>query len=212
MTNRININRIHFPITSLGYGSRVGIWFQGCRIQCPGCVSRDTWQSGLGQINLDQVTELISPWVAKADGLTLSGGEPFDQHAALALLVRWWRQHCQGDIFVFSGYTSETLWRQHASIVSEIDVLLSDPFDETQLQSKPLRGSDNQRMHLLSPLAQQRYATLSKRNTLDVCFDGETVWIAGIPKPSDLAEIRQRLQAMGISVNTSNQLSEGVRA
>lgn len=209
---KIDVNRIHFPITSLGYGSRVGVWFQGCKIRCPGCVSRDTWQSGIGQVDLDQVTDLLLPWITRADGLTVSGGEPFDQPGALAQLVRWWRQQSNGDIFVFSGYTSEVIFRKYASIAAGIDVLVSDPFDQSQSQSKPLRGSDNQRMHLLSPLAQQRYAEISNTKVLDICFDGSTVWIAGIPKPSDFAEIRHRLQAMGISANTSNQILNGVRA
>ena len=39
----IAVNRLHWPVTVLGPGRRVGIWMQGCSIGCPGCVSRDTW-------------------------------------------------------------------------------------------------------------------------------------------------------------------------
>lgn len=212
MSTSVEISRLHFPITSLGFGSRVGIWFQGCRIQCPGCVSRDTWEPRTGQVDLDRVTEVVLPWTCQADGLTVSGGEPFDQPEALAELVRWWRQHASGDIFVFSGYPSEILWQQHVAVLEHIDVLMSDPFDASQSQTQPLRGSDNQRMHLLSPLAQERYQSLSTNDKLDICFDGDTVWIAGIPKPSHLAEIRKRLNDLGISAGISNQLAGGVRA
>ena len=38
----IAINKAHYPVTVLGSGQRIGIWFRGCRLHCPGCVSQDT--------------------------------------------------------------------------------------------------------------------------------------------------------------------------
>ncbi|WP_461325238.1 4Fe-4S cluster-binding domain-containing protein [Bradyrhizobium diazoefficiens] len=49
MTIRISVSRIHFPVTTLGPGRRLGIWFQGCSIRCPGCISMDTWMEGAGK-------------------------------------------------------------------------------------------------------------------------------------------------------------------
>ena len=43
MSDQIGLNRVHFPVTALGPGRRVGIWLQGCSIRCPGCMSLDTW-------------------------------------------------------------------------------------------------------------------------------------------------------------------------
>lgn len=213
MTEAIAINRMHYPIHSLGYGSRVGVWFQGCQIQCPGCVSRDTWAKGTGQIEWQELTDTLQPWAAQADGLTISGGEPFDQPAAVLALVQWWRRHNQGDVLLFSGYSAESLWDQHPKIVESLDVLISDPFDANEKQTQPLRGSDNQRLHLVSPLAQQRYSDLlNQQPKLDVCFVDDTVWIAGIPRPRELAELRRRLAAMGIAAKTSDQVTAGVRA
>jgi anaerobic ribonucleoside-triphosphate reductase activating protein len=208
----VHISRVHFPITSLGFGARLGIWFQGCNIRCPGCVSRDTWSPEPGRIEFDKIIEVIEPWAKHADGLTVSGGEPFDQPAALWSMLRWWRDNFDSDTLVFSGYSSETLSEKFQEILVDIDVLISDPFDSRQTQSKPLRGSDNQRMHLLTQLARDRYSTIAATNALDICFDGDTVWIAGIPKPNDLNAIRHRLLALGISAATSNQLVTGVRA
>jgi len=208
----IHISRMHFPITSLGFGSRVGIWFQGCSIQCAGCVSRDTWDPEPGRIEFSRLAQVIEPWAQRAAGLTISGGEPFEQPVALAALIQWWRSRFQGDILVFSGYSSEQLTERFTGILEDIDVLISDPFDSKQAQTKPLRGSDNQRMHLLTPLARERYSVVAISNALDVCFDGNTVWLAGIPKPDDLKIIRNRLSELGISGATSNQIVAGVRA
>ncbi|QDV12771.1 anaerobic ribonucleotide reductase-activating protein [Rosistilla oblonga] len=211
MTQSISINRIHYPIHSLGFGARVGVWFQGCQIQCPGCISRDTWESGTNAIQLDELTQTLLPWTAAADGLTISGGEPFDQPDAVAALVKWWRTKNKGDVLLFSGYSAELLWDRYPAIVAQLDVLISEPYDAKQPQTQPLRGSDNQRMHLLTPTAAQRYANLDEAPTLDLCFDDDTVWIAGIPKPNAMAEIRRRLTAMGFAAGTSDQLLDGVR-
>ena len=89
----INLNRLHFPVTTLGYGQRVAIWMQGCSLHCPGCVSRDTWEHGQGQLEFTALTTTLESWLPQADGLTVSGGEPFEQPLALIRLLRWWRKH-----------------------------------------------------------------------------------------------------------------------
>jgi anaerobic ribonucleoside-triphosphate reductase activating protein len=87
MTTEIAISRIHFPVTRLGPGRRVGIWVQGCSIRCPGCISVDTWVRGRGRADVSEVLEAIAPWMSTAEGFTISGGEPFDQPDALASLL-----------------------------------------------------------------------------------------------------------------------------
>src|SRR5688572_31286206 len=103
----ISLSRVHFPITTLGFGRRIGVWFQGCSIQCPGCVSHDTWAFGRGQTTVDLVCDTLAANLNQADGVTISGGEPFDQPAALEALLRWLRGRFAGDVLVFSGYPWE---------------------------------------------------------------------------------------------------------
>jgi anaerobic ribonucleoside-triphosphate reductase activating protein len=203
------LSRLHFPVTTLGFGRRIGIWFQGCSIRCPGCVSRDTWEFGQGQTTVKSVCESISAEIKLADGVTVSGGEPFDQPAALEALLRWLRANCGGDILVFSGYP----WEQIEPRVSQwggfVDVLISDPFDARAGHTLALRGSDNQRVHLLTPLARERYWMLPNSTrrkgdrVLDVVFDGDKVWMAGIPGDGDMERLRQKLLESGFSAETS---------
>ena len=206
---KLFLSRLHFPVTTLGFGRRVGVWFQGCSIHCRGCVSQDTWPFGRGETTLELVCAQVKPWLPEAEGVTLSGGEPFDQPAVLRALLRWLRPRVSGDIALFSGYTWEQLAPHLGDMEGLIDLLISDPFDAAAGQTLALRGSDNQRVHLLTPLARERYAGLASARrdaaarAFDVAFDGNTVWMAGIPAVGDLERLRQLLAEAGINAGTS---------
>ena len=212
---RLYLSRLHFPVTTLGPGNRVGIWFQGCRLGCPGCISADTWATDRGETTVADVLEAITPWISVADGVTISGGEPFQQPEALEMLLHGLRQFTAPkiDVLVYSGYP----WEQIAPTVERwdgcIDVVISDPFDAQAGQTLLWRGSDNQRMHLLTPLAVARYQKWidAPRSALpaalDVFFDDGEVWMAGIPLPGTMKILRSRLAEAGFSSTTSESRS-----
>ncbi len=101
----LSLSRMHFPVTTLGPGRRIGIWLQGCSIRCPGCISADTWGPGHRRLSLEQLLEQITPWLHEAEGITISGGEPFDQFDALRSLLEGLRRLSELDILVYSGYS-----------------------------------------------------------------------------------------------------------
>lgn len=219
MLNRIYINKVHFPITTLGFGKRVGIWTQGCSIHCSGCISRDTWSFDPDKaIAVTQLVAALRPWLARADGVTLSGGEPFDQPDALAQLLDQLRQNHRGDILVYSGYPSPHLARRFGHILPKIDVLISEPYQPESGTSLIWRGSDNQHIALLSPLARSRYpADLDRRpwgtqRRLDLATDGDTVWLAGIPCPGEMPRVKASLARLGIACSSSDDPSMLIRA
>jgi anaerobic ribonucleoside-triphosphate reductase activating protein len=208
----IRINKLHFPVTSLGYGKRVGIWTQGCSIRCPGCISRDTWDFAKEKcVAVAHLVDFIEPWLAQADGVTISGGEPFDQPEALAELVCELALRAPGDVLVYSGYAKGLLLQKHAQILAGIDVLISEPYQPDAGTSLALRGSDNQQVTLLSEAARQRYpADLDRRpweptRKLDLSVDGDTVWMTGIPRPGEIAELKRRLASAGLACRSSDE-------
>ncbi len=67
----LSLSRVHFPVTTLGPGRRLGIWFQGCSIRCPGCISADTWGPGRRRIALARLLADIQPWLEQAEGITV---------------------------------------------------------------------------------------------------------------------------------------------
>ncbi len=207
----VAISRLHWPVTTLGFGKRIGIWFQGCSIQCRGCCAHDTWEAESGnRITIDDLLAWIirlQP-VNRIDGVTISGGEPFDQPEALDRLVSRLRDALSvrkhsADILVYSGHPWRRLKYRHAGILDKLDAVISEPF----VVSRPtawLCGSSNQQIHCLSVLGEERYGTPSNdaadRN-LQIDFDGKRIWITGIPRRDDLDRLGAKLERAGINIS-----------
>ncbi len=202
----LDISRLHWPVTTLGYGQRAGIWFQGCSIRCPGCCSVDTWQAGGSEVFLEQVFDWIRQLpVDDIAGFTISGGEPFDQPEALfAIVDRLRNEFCAGDqrdILVYSGYSWITLCKRHDKILQKLDVVVSEPY----LKNRPvayLRGSDNQHFHCFTALAQIRYPHPDRQPqpALQFHLENQRLWLVGIPQPGSLDKMQQQLELAGIYV------------
>lgn len=206
----LHLSRVHFPVRTLGPGARIGIWFQGCSIRCTGCISMDTWDPERGETTMGAVLSVVEPWLRQADGITISGGEPFDQPEALRLLLTALRGRVAGDILVYSGYPLEALALE--GFEGLFDVLVADPFDTRSSQTLALRGSDNQRLIPMTVLGRFRYGREAlvdgRPGTLEIMFDDETgeVFLAGIPRRGDLRRLARILAEMGHSAATTEDV------
>ncbi len=207
---KLQLNKAHYPVTALGPGRRIGIWVQGCSIQCPGCVSLDTWKPDRSKSI--EVDALIA-WCKRAcggstDGITISGGEPFDQPKALAALlgglIRWRHDSAQTfDILCYSGYRVERLRRDHPRLLDRIDALMCDPYVENLATERPWRGSNNQRLVPLTALGHSRYDAYvdgEAPKRFQVVADGKRIWFVGIPQRGDLDRIEQACAERGVSL------------
>lgn len=206
---KVGISRVHFPVTTLGPGKRLGIWFQGCSLRCEGCISVDTWATAKTLIPIDQLMMALSSYIPLVDGITISGGEPFDQFDALLAIVVQLRKKTEVDILLYTGYSIEDIPDQLQKIKPYIDVLISDPFQRQTSQTLRLRGSDNQRLHCFTSQAKEKYAyyqqvVTTNDNVLDVMFDAEgVVWFAGIPKRDDFIKLQTILKQQGHQLKVS---------
>lgn len=206
----VSISRLHYPVTTLGPGRRVGVWFQGCSIRCAGCISTDTWSASGGSTTVDAVLALVQPWAAVADGLTVSGGEPFDQILPLRELLQAWRRISSANVLVFTGreYSDVAAWLSENGGL--VDALVSGPFDQKVPQTKALRGSDNQQLHVLTerglPISVYERTVVPGDRRLDVMFDASGLaWFAGIPARDDFRRLRAVLRADGNQVTFSER-------
>ena len=206
----MTISRVHFPVTTLGFGRRLGLWVQGCSIRCPGCINPDTWDfTGGWKVTVEELLALTRQWLPAAEGITITGGEPFDQPAGLQALVLSLRREFGGDILAFSGYKHEVLFAKYPAVVQHLDVLITGPFDPSAGQRLYLRGSDNQRVFLLSAKAKSRYpADIDDRRWegprhLDFFFGGADAFMAGIPKLDFSRTLRGGLASVNLGCNTA---------
>jgi anaerobic ribonucleoside-triphosphate reductase activating protein len=199
----IAVSRLHFPVTALGPGRRVGLWLQGCSIRCAGCISPDTWTPDRGATTVGEVIRRLEAWADQADGLTVSGGEPFDQPDALAEVLGAWRSLSDASILVFSGFEAPHLQPWLTNHPNLIDALVAGPFRLETAQTLALRGSDNQTLYRLTARGEAAFAGYDRPaergdRRLDVMFDEDGgAWFAGIPARGDFDRFRRALRAAG---------------
>ena len=131
-----------------GPGLRLAIFAQGCPHHCPGCHNPESHDFAGGS---DMDTEKI---IARMDanplldGITLTGGEPFEQPEACRILAD--AAHARGlNVWAYSGYTFEQLCAvpEKRRLLEACDVLVDGSFllAERSLDLR-FRGSKNQRV------------------------------------------------------------------
>lgn len=132
-----------------GPGNRAMIHFQGCTLACPGCFNTSTHSKDGGEEV--SVSDLISRIPHSVDGVTISGGEPFLQQEGLLELVVELRNRFDS-IVVFSGFYLHEIQKTRLGqkILDYIDVLIDGRFEIDRIAEDGLRGSSNQKIHLLT--------------------------------------------------------------
>jgi anaerobic ribonucleoside-triphosphate reductase activating protein len=132
-----------------GPGVRFVVWLQGCTLGCPGCFNPATHTAAGPETSpADVIAQLAA---ARVDGLSLSGGEPMQQPTAALALLRAARD-LQLSTLMFSGYTIDEIRAlpEGADVLAHLDVLIDGRYVSTQRHATGLRGSANQRIHLLT--------------------------------------------------------------
>ena len=210
MSATIRLSRVLYPVTVLGPGARIGIWSQGCSIGCAGCISRDTWDpAGGADVGIDELVEQCDRWAGDGDvaGVTLSGGEPFEQPEALAALLgaldRWRRERgSELDLLCYSGFPEARLRRDHAAVLERLDAVIPGAYVASWAPGGAWRGSGNQSIVPLTALGRARYASVpdDPPDTPAVQFvvGEDEIWMIGVPRPGDMERIERRLAERGV--------------
>ena len=101
----LNISKTLSRSRANGPGSRGVIWVQGCTIGCDGCYSLFTHPHR--KVNIVPPQELAL-WICSLNGIegvTISGGEPFEQARAVSIMLQYIRTNRPDlSVFVFTGY------------------------------------------------------------------------------------------------------------
>jgi anaerobic ribonucleoside-triphosphate reductase activating protein len=198
----LRVSRTAWPVTVLGPGSRAVVWTQGCTIGCAGCASTDTWDPlGGNEMHVEDLLAWLAAIGEPLEGVSLSGGEPFQQPEALAALIAGVRElHAEVDVLVFSGYTPRRLNRDPdlRSIAESCDAVVAGPYLARSGYGGWLRGSANQELLLFSDLGRRRFAGRENDdNALQIQTSDGQVDVIGIPRPGDLDRIAAALEQRG---------------
>jgi len=170
----------------LGPGNRAALWVHGCPRACEGCIASDMNRtSGY----LEDSPEALADWFLStgADGLTLSGGEPFAQAESLASLVRLIRSRKpEINVIIYTGYILDELTDpRHSGLLSEADLLIDGPYLRDQDSGRFAIGSDNQRMFLLSERISEEtvneYFQAGKTRQVELRQHSDGIQLIGVP-------------------------------
>lgn len=145
---RLNIAGVARDSIVDGPGMRLTVFVQGCKLKCPHCHNPETWDFNGGYlISLD---DILSMYRGQYQGVTISGGEPFeqDERQTAALLSLASSVHARGgDVWAYSGHYLEALQAGNHPLLGCIDALVDGPFIWSHRDlSLKYRGSSNQRI------------------------------------------------------------------
>ena len=135
-----------------GDGWRSVLFVSGCPHHCLGCHNQQTWDYEFGEEvdNIDNIVSNILKNKKLIDGLTISGGEPFQYRNIEPLIYIIDKIRKEGlNIWCYSGYTFEFLKedKEFSKLLNKIDILVDGPFIKSLFSPNiKFRGSTNQRI------------------------------------------------------------------
>lgn len=135
-----------------GKGLRKVFFSQGCSHHCEGCFNQHTWEFAGGRMfDMDELVQKVKdePFL---DGVTFSGGDPFQQADKFAYLAKKLHE-ANINIWAYTGYTFEELMKLAQTnpyikqMINNVDVIVDGRFMKDKM-SENLKycGSSNQRV------------------------------------------------------------------
>lgn len=135
-----------------GPGWRYVVHVQGCALHCPRCFNPGT--HGFAPHLVVSPADLVERVLAEPglEGVTISGGEPFHQTPALAEFLRLLRAQSGLSVLLFTGFTlgEARALPDGDRLLALVDVLVDGRYAHALRGADGLRGSSNQRLHLLT--------------------------------------------------------------
>jgi anaerobic ribonucleoside-triphosphate reductase activating protein len=177
----INIHSVIKNSRVNGPGERFVIWTQGCRKGCKNCYNPETWSHYRNNlIDIDLLVEEIKN--SSATGVTISGGDPFEQPEELFYLLTKIKQLSLSDgVIVFSGYTIEEIRvrEELRKSLDYIDVLIDGLYIDEKRISSGLAGSSNQEFHFLTDKISRDNILIDQE--VEIHLLGDLIQLTGFP-------------------------------
>ena len=170
-SEQIYLYRIYHHSTVDGPGRRSVIQFAGCSIRCVGCYVPETHERENGKLtSITNIINEIEKRSGEHDGVTILGGEPFDQTDGLEFLVKELKK--QGfHLTIYTGFKLENLLTRNSESIERIlgatDLLIDGAFQKDLAKGAgEYRGSSNQRL-LFYPMREAETMNGEKQKEMD---------------------------------------------
>lgn len=162
-----------------GPGLRYAVWVQGCSLRCPGCCNPEMFSpSGGERVEVEALIEDVAR--SSVEGLTLLGGEPFEQEAACAELAHAVRRQGRS-VMVFTGFRLEEL-SASSPLLAACDLLVDGRFERDRPERRRRWiGSENQRMHFFGDRHRPEEPCFTERNQVEIRLSRGELAVHGWP-------------------------------
>ena len=171
-----------------GPGRRFAVWVQGCRLACPGCCNPEMFLSAGGRPTPSERLAGLALSIPHLEGVSVLGGEPFQQARALAQFARAVRQGGLS-VMVYSGYCLEELRSGEVegadALLAETDLLVDGRYIRELPETKRRWvGSSNQVMHFLTERYREGDERFVRPNTVELRLTRDGLTVNGWPAAS----------------------------
>ena len=189
--SQINVHNVVESSMIYGPGKRWVLWTQGCTLGCKGCWNTQTWSKKNGETwSISQLLESISSQ-EDIEGITILGGEPFQQLDGIAELIKSVKQ-LGLTVMLYTGYEkaefNDLMWQ----CFNSSDLVIAGRYRE-ELRDVGLvwRGSTNQILE--SPSGHYDVTIFEESQEIEVHIDHETneVTLTGYPDIEIVEMIKQ---------------------
>jgi anaerobic ribonucleoside-triphosphate reductase activating protein len=196
------LNKIQYPLYNLGPGKRIGIWVQGCSLHCRGCINQSVWDREKGkQVPVLAVYEIIKQLGNEYDGLTITGGEPFEQYAQLMAFATLIKRKTNLNILCYTGYSLNKLETRFPdkAFYQCIDILIDGRFEKENPSENSLKGSENQSIYSINNGEAIKIELLNQNKIWSLKCEDNRVYMAGIPKKGEMEVLHTNLSLLGVN-------------
>jgi anaerobic ribonucleoside-triphosphate reductase activating protein len=148
-------------------------------------------------VSVEELLDRLAPAPSDIEGITISGGEPFEQPEGLLELLSGVRARTPLSTLVLSGYALGEIRNlpRSSEILPLIDVLIAGRYVQARRLALGLRGSSNKKVHILTD--RYRPADIDRTPEAEVWIDPEgNLSLSGI-EPPDMAEVQSDHSASG---------------
>lgn len=195
--SKIRLHNIFMHTTTLGPGTRIAIWFQGCNRRCKGCMSPHSRPLDGGHVvDLDVLIEAVCS-THDVEGVTISGGEPFLQVPALHELLSAIRSRTSLGVIIYTGKTMTELRQIQDPLIDEIisglsDIIIDGEYIDELNDGGTLKGSSNQTINYIS----DRYINYRElyngyKRDVQIMIEGNDALLIGVPDRNTLKTWQQ---------------------